>query len=298
MTNQPADTSSLAGHRKLCRKCAYLVDGDICPECGDNPCSRTELLKRAGSIGRISRLLMVALVLEITTILFVSLSGGQIWGLISMGPGIIGMVLMLVLVVAIIFSPGILAASAAIRVAGNQWNLSRRNKMLIRATALVFLVLPVKHLFLPAMYLGDYLGLSFVPYDTFSKAAGWFSMVYSFALMGAVAILLRAIGICSRHDPGGDERRFLRYAWIGALGLAIIHEVTVLAGIQGGIYMELTGLQFHAGLNFHDGVGKVDSWMIGMIITVIFMIYLLACVRCLYPWRKMLVRCAKEAESA
>ena len=287
-----ANTSVLP--RSSCRRCDYPIEGDICPECGDNRFGRAELLDRADRIGRIIRRLKIALFLEITGILIMALTSQPPWSLVARGFGITDMRTIMAMSAIIVFIPGILAASATLRISGNQWRISRRNKVLLRISALAFVLLPATHLILPFIYLIDYLRWNF-DFHRLLYYTNWSSEIYLVTMFAGITVLLHAIGICSDQDPDGENRPFLRHGWIGSVGLAILYALTMTVEDHGMEFMELTAFEIHTGANFHQlSLETAGSRSIGMVIMVIYMIYLMVFLGGMSTWRTTLTRQARH----
>ena len=298
MTNHDSDTTSLTRPQELCRKCSYPVEDEICPECGYNHHGQSEILERARSIGRIGRLLLVALALVIARILIDKSTSKPVWVLAAYSEGILDGTLKASLAVIVLFIPGILAASACVRLTRGQWTLSRMNKVLLLIASIVLLLLPAIDLSFLIFWIFEIMGWYSLPFDWRMTIEEWSSTLSLIAMFGGVTILFRSLGICSNEDPGGDDRWFLRHAWIGTVAFAVLYGGAILHTRFNWAFKSLTGLDFKSGMRFEHAIGTVGTWDLRQFMAVIFMIYVLLFVRFLFQWRRALVGFAMETKDA
>ena len=283
MTTLSSGAESTVGPERVCRKCGHLVSGDICQECADNPFDRTELHKRAGSIRRIIRLIMVAMMVFGAETLIVFFPYQLVQQLFTNATGIVGYVILIVGMVVISIVPGACTGSAAIRVAGNQWRLSRRNRILLWASALIFILLPTLDLIRLLAFFAN----------TYHPPPGILEMTavfYSFAFWSGVVILMRSLGTCSHQDPGGEARWFLRKAWIGGLVLTVLYVITMLVWFYFGMRMD------------GNPLGNLPRLMaslrlIGITIQLIYFVYILIYVGLMFSWQRTMIQCAGSRQA-
>ena len=298
MTSHPSNTTSVTGPQELCRKCSYPVEDEICPECGYNHHGQSEILERARSIGRIGRLLLVALALVIARILIDKSTSKPVWVLAARSEGILDGTLKTSLAVIVLFIPGVLAASACVRLTRGQWTLSRMNKVLLLIASIVFLLLPAIDLSFLIFWTFEIMGWYSLPFDWRMTFEEWSSTLSLIAMFGGVTILFRSLGICSNEDPGGDDRWFLRHAWIGAVALAVLYGGAILHMNLDWSYKSLTAWDLKSGMRFVHAMETVGIWNLPQFIAVIFMIYVLLFVRFLFQWRRALLGFAMETKDA
>ena len=298
MTSHPSNTTTLTGPQELCRKCSYPVEDEVCPECGYNHHGQSEILERARSIGWIGRLLLVALALVMARILIENSTSNPVLALFIDSAGILDGTLKTSLAVIVLFIPGILAASACVRLTRGQWTLSRKNKVLLLIASTVFLLLPAIDLSFLIDRTFKNMGWKSLPFDWRMTIEEWSSALYLIGMCGGFTILFRSLGICSNEDPGGDDRWFLRHAWIGAVAFTVLYGGAILHARFNWAFKSLNGLDFKSGMRFEHAIGTVGTWDLRQFMAIIFMIYLLLFVRFVFRWRRALVGFAMETKDA
>lgn len=261
------DANPAAGMVRLshyCGECGYPIDDGICPECGGRPVPRKTLIERRRTLGRLLRLIafgwgtkLVAFVLMTLPLVIPGLAPGM------GGPvrGFVGFVQVLFFVAAV--SVGL----AAIAIAKGPWALSSTMKTLLRIAAVGFFVDAFRRILTVLMLM--------VPAPPAILLYEWSEWPASILGMFAILVLLRTIGICSWHDPGGRERPFLRHAWI-------VYAVCLTPPVA------VTAAYFFLPI---DGQGGLMALLqLGLFVRIVILITV---VGFMIPWKRMLTRCAE-----
>ena len=282
MSTGSTDRNDANDLRYYCLGCGYLVRGDLCSECGNDSDQqiRENLLdqRRSGLLG-IHRLIMIAVIIEVVLILVTFLAPslrvvpmqGSALGIVRIGFDLL-----------LTITPGILAAIATMRVVHGPWKLPSPTTVSLRAACLLFLTHPACQALSVVWY--------FNPTEMLFGILEWGYSMQSIALLAGTTILIRGLGICSRQDPGGAERRFLQHAWIGALALGILYETTMLTLGRIWSNMAATGAPQNLGM---DAILLVSRALVGG-----FILYVLIWVVLLNPWKRMLKRCNEEVSES
>ena len=261
------DANPAAGVVRLshyCGGCGYPINDGICPECGGRPVLRKTLIERRRTLGRLLRLLafgwgtkLVAIVLMTLPLVIPGLAPGM------GGPvrGFVGFVQVLFFVAAVF------VGLAAIAIAKGPWTLSSTMRTLLRIAAVGFFVDASRRMLTVLLFM--------VPAPPVILLYEWSEWPAWFLGIFAIVVLLRAIGICSWHDPSGRERPFLRHAWI-------LYSITL------ALPMAVTAAYFFLPI---DGLeGFMALLQLGLFVRVVILITVVGFT---IPWERMLERCAK-----
>lgn len=263
------DASPTAGVVRLshyCGQCGYPIDDDDCPECGGAPVPRLVLIEKRRTLERLLRLLafawgtkLVAMVLLMLPLIFTGLGPGM--G--GAARGYIGFLQVL------LFGADVCAGLAAITIGKGPWALSPTTRTLLRIAAVGFFVDASRRL-LTALLLMVPAPPAILLYE-WSEWPTWFLGIF------AILVLLRTLGTCSWHDPGGRERPFLRHVWI-------LYSLTI------ALPMAVTAAYFLLPI---DGLMVLAPLLqLGQTLRILI---LLMVVGFMIPWKRMLVRCAASS---
>ena len=264
MTELSATPAEIVKLSRYCGDCGYPITDENCPECGGGAVPRLHLIERRRTLGRIFSLLALSWGAEAVMLLLMFLP----ILLINLVPALGGAARLYVGFMQILYSAtAICTALAAISVAKGLWILSTRARTLVRIATAGFLVSAGRRLLMVIVL--------FVPAGPLVLLVEWIEWpVWIFGAFAAV-VLLRALGICSRMDPGGRDRSFLGMAWVS---FSIIM----------GVYL------FFAMTRWLSPNQAVDSAFqaIALILLGVQTLFLAAVVGSMIPWKRMLTRCA------
>ena len=282
MTDLSATPDEVAKQNRNCGDCGYRITNHVCPECGGGPLGPIDgnlLLERRTVLGRFLVLIKIAMVIEI--ILLVATLVMPALRVVPMNGGLMT-ILRAGTDLLLVSTPGIFAAIATRKVLDGPWSLTPATKISLRIACLLFLLYPVCQI-LNVVWV-------FSPTVMLEGIIEWGYSMYSFTIFAGTVILIRSLGICSQQDPGGAERWFLRHAWIGAVGLAILYETTMLA--LGRIWSSMAATGIPAGW----GIDAV--LFLSRAIAVGFILYVLSWVLLMMPWKRILVISTDTAKGA
>ena len=128
-----------------------------------------------------------------------------------------------------------------------------------------------------------------VLFDVFSDLFGLDLWMVPISILEAIGLvgLIAAVGACSRRNPGGSERWFLSRAWI-ALGALIALQIALGIGFR---WIAMSNDR-NPNLQLIQGLSN----MLGVIV-VGLLVFKVAFVVFLIPWKRALTRCAKAYDS-
>ena len=281
MNHGHEETHAPIGSRSVCLACGYPRASDNCSECGAGPLVQIDekkLLERGACLSALHRLILIAVIIE-ALLIVVTFVAPTLRAVSMSGTALAIMRIAFDAVLTII--PGILAAIATGKVIHGPWNISPATRISLQVAALLFLLYPACHLLSFVWY--------FNPNEILQNIIEWGYSMYSFTIFVGTAILIRGLGICSRQDPGGAGRQFLQHAWIGAVGLGILYETTMLALGRIWSNMSATGMPQNWGI---DAVLLLSRALVGGSI-----LYVLIWVVLMKPWKRMLIQCARAEQA-
>ena len=249
---------------RYCGDCGHPIADGRCPECGGGAVPRLQLIDRRRTLGRIFLLLALSWGADAVMLVLMSLP----LVLLPMVAGAGGGTRLFVGFVQILFSmTAICAALAATALASGPWALSPRIRSLLGIATAGFFVAAGRRLGMGLML--------FVPAGSLVLLVEWIEWPVWIVSAFATIILLHALGICSRMDPGARNRAFLGLAWIAFSGITVVYLFLVLAGWSTPNPAAVQAFQ-----------------IVGVILFVVKILFLAVVVGFLIPWKRMLARCA------